>query len=123
MFVPLSTPTTPGLDSSYCPITIPTPIDTTPLDEHHHTSSSADLSSTDPGSSILIGSLPIPLPSDQPVAHPAQTTPIPSIHHVDQPDQTPSSVTDPVVQLPSIPTDSAPPLRKSTRIGHKPAYL
>ena len=34
LFVPFSTPTTPGLDSSYCPISVPIPTNTTPLDEH-----------------------------------------------------------------------------------------
>ena len=34
LFVPFSTPTTPGLDSSYCPISVPIPTNTTPLDKH-----------------------------------------------------------------------------------------
>ncbi|XP_075670228.1 uncharacterized protein LOC142639996 [Castanea sativa] len=110
--VPLSNSITPSLDSSYSPLSIPISTDTTLLDAHHHTSSTADLPTADSGS-ILIGSLPIPLPSDisldQPIAHLAQAIPIPSVQHVDQPNQTPTSVTDHVVQLPSIPTVSQVP--------------
>nr|POE52560.1 hypothetical protein CFP56_58647 [Quercus suber] len=79
------------LDSPYSPIYVPIPpTKTTPLDEHHTSSSSVDPSfanSSAPSSSILIGSLPIPLSSnvhpDQPVAHRDQINPIPFVQFLD----------------------------------------
>ena len=104
--VPLFTPSTPGLDSPYSPISVPIPlIDTTPLIALH--TSSADPSA--PSSSILIGSLLVPLSfdvhHDQFVAHQDTINLISSVQFVDP---FPSAI-DPVVQLPSIST-SAPPL-------------
>ncbi|XP_075646331.1 uncharacterized protein LOC142617361 [Castanea sativa] len=93
--VPFSNSTAPGLDSSYSPLSLPISTNTTLLDAHHHTSSLADLPAIDSGS-ILIGSLPIPLPSDisldQLVAHPAQAIPIPFAQHVSQVPHNPLSI-------------------------------
>ena len=106
MSVPLFTPSTPGLDSSYSPISILIPlIDTTPLTAY--TTSSVDSSSPSP--SILIGSLPVPLSPDvhhdHSVAHQDSINPISFVQFLDPL----PSVSAPVVQHPSLST-SAPPL-------------
>ena len=108
--VPLFPPSTPGLDSSYSPISIPIPLtDTTPLAAH--TTPSADSSSPSP--SILIGSLPVPLSTD--VHHNPYVAPQDTINPL-------PSASAPVVPHSSLSTSELP-LRKSTRLSHKPAYL
>ena len=115
--LPLSSPSAPDLDPPSCPISVPVPLaDTTLLVEHVPTSPScANTSSTEllpSSSSILIGSLPIPLDS---AVHPVQSPTLPVDHHD-------HSIAIQSAQL--IPPPSYdPPLRKSTRISHKPTYL
>ena len=100
----------PGFVSTSTPLSVGTPLST--------------LSSP---SSILVGSLPIPLPADQHDAVPNQS---PSIS-IDQPivllDQSNSMFADHHAILPdhshSLPTDQLVSVRKFTRVSHKPAYL
>ena len=85
------------------------------------------LSTLSSPSSILVGSLPIPLPTYQHDVVPNQS---PSIS-IDQPivllDQSNSMFADHHAILPdhshSLPTDQLVSVRKFTRVSHKPAYL
>ena len=90
-------------------------------------STSTPLSTLSSPSSILVGSLPIPLPADQHDVVPNQSLSI----SVDQPimllDQSNSMFTDHHAILPdhshSLPIDQLVSIRKFTRVSHKPAYL
>ena len=90
-------------------------------------STSTPLSTLSSPSSILVGSLPIPLPADQHDVVPNQS---PSIS-VDQPivllDQSNSMFADHHAILldhsHSLPTDQLVPVRKFTRVSRKPTYL
>ncbi|XP_075633672.1 uncharacterized protein LOC142606162 [Castanea sativa] len=105
-----------------------------PISPSSHATNHSEDSSTPP-SSILIGSLPIPLDSLDSTVPPAQSSPLDSNVPLIQSTSLP---VDPHGQSPlsaqpaQSPSDQPPqsttppsihPLRKSTRISHKPAYL
>ena len=123
---PLSNSSTPNFDSSSCPISIPLPLaDSASIIKHvpHSHTCSDNSSSSSSSSSILIGSLPIHLGhsdvSNQSAIPPNQSNVHPNQSNVFLDHSSPSVHTTPLVAPPA----PIPPLRKSTRISHRPAYL
>ena len=113
---PLSSSPASAFDSPSCPISIPIPIaDSTSNIEHIPNSHPCP----DP-SSILIGSLPVPLGHSN-VFDQSTISLDQSNVHLDQPNVSLGHPSPFVHDAP--PSSSIPPLRKSTRISHRPAYL
>ena len=113
---PLSSSPASAFDSPSCPISIPIPIaDSTSNIEHIPNSHPCP----DP-SSILIGSLAVPLGHSN-VFDQSTISLDQSNVHLDQPNVSLGHPSPFVHDAP--PSSSIPPLRKSTRISHRPAYL
>ena len=118
---PLSGSSTPDFDSPCCPISILVPFaDSTSIIKH--VPNSYTCSDPSSPSSILIGSLLVPLGHSN-VSDQSTIPPYQSNVHLDQSNVSLGHSSPFVHIAPPALSSSIPPLRKSTRISNRPAYL